>query len=142
MYGQSKNGIQSKPTLVSGSDIPSVSVDSFSIVTYLELSAGEEESGEMETEGLDRNIPWRLEFLSSSETSLMEDLVDRQDDVWRNDVSNNGMETTNPITDNKRYEGKQNKAKEKSTKRVNPPTIGVMFVDQQGHRDLGSGWWS
>ena len=55
--GQNINGIITKPTLVSGSDIPSVSVDSDSSFTYLELSAEEDEAGNMDEEGLAGNIP-------------------------------------------------------------------------------------
>ena len=128
MRGQNINGIITKPTLVSGSDIPSVSVDSDSSVTHLELSAEEDEAGNMDEEGLAGNIPRRLDFSSSSETSLLDDMV--HDDVWLEGGVEVREEDPLPISDNKRYENKQNKTKEKPVKRVDPPTIGVMFIDQ------------
>ena len=128
MRGQNINGIITKPTLVSGSDIPSVSVDSDSSVTYLELSAEEDEAGNMDEEGLAGNIPRRLDFSSSSETSLLDDMV--HDDVWLDGGVEVREEDPLPISDNIRYENKQNKTKEKPVKRVDPPTIGVMFIDQ------------
>ena len=76
MLWQNINGFKS--SLVSGLDSVRVSVGG---ISNLELST-EESTLDMETILQTGNIPGRLDLSSSSKTNLLEDQVDRPDDVW------------------------------------------------------------